>query len=127
MKINPFDDNYFMIGKAYFYKGEFDEAIKTFNYIKETYKRNLIKYDAAVFLARCFAEKQDYIAAEAELDQLQTDRKFPEKLNDDLAVALADFYLKQANYILALDELNTAIKLIKNLLEFGKNKGDYLL
>ena len=23
------DDNYFMIGKAYFYKGEFDEAIKT--------------------------------------------------------------------------------------------------
>ena len=30
------DDNYFLIGKAYFYKGEFDEAIKTFNYIKET-------------------------------------------------------------------------------------------
>ena len=29
------DDNYFMIGKAYFYKGEFDEAIKTFNFISE--------------------------------------------------------------------------------------------
>ena len=28
MKIE-FDDNYFMIGKAYYYKGEFDEAIKT--------------------------------------------------------------------------------------------------
>jgi len=27
------DDNYFMIGQAYFYKGEFDEAAKTFNFI----------------------------------------------------------------------------------------------
>ena len=107
------DDNYFMIGKAYFYKGEFDEAIKTFNYIKEKYKRKPIKYDASLWLARCFAEKEDYVAAEMELDQLQTDRKLPEKLEDDLATILADFYLKQDNYILALDELNTAINLIK--------------
>ncbi|MBC8266195.1 MAG: tetratricopeptide repeat protein [Flavobacteriales bacterium] len=107
------DDNYFLIGKAYFYKGEFDEAIKTFNYIKETYKKNPIKYDAALWLARSYSEKEDYIAAEMELDQLQNDRKFPEKLEDELAVILADFYLKQDNYILALDELNTAVKLIK--------------
>ena len=107
------DDNYFMIGKAYFYKGEFDEAIKTFNYIKENYKRNPIKYDAALWLARCFSEKEDFVAAEMELDELQADRKFPEKLDDQLAVILADFYLKQENYILTLDELNTACKLIK--------------
>ena len=107
------DDNYFMIGKAYFYKGEFDEAIKTFNYIKERYKRAPIKYDAALWLARCFSEKEDFVAAEMELDALQTDRKFPEKLDDQLAVILADFYLKQENYILTLDELNTACKLIK--------------
>jgi len=107
------DDNYFMIGKAYFYKGEFDEAIKTFNYIKERYKRAPIKYDAALWLARCFSEKEDFVAAEIELNALQTDRKFPEKLDDQLAVILADFYLKQENYILTLDELNTACKLIK--------------
>ena len=92
------DDNYLMIGKAYFYKGEFDEAIKTFNYIKETYKKTPIKYEASIFLGRCFAEKEDYLAAEMEFDQLQKNRKFPEKLDDDLAIALADFYLKQENY-----------------------------
>ncbi len=107
------DDNYFMIGKAYFYKGEFNEAIKTFNYIKETYKKNPIKYEAALWLARCYSEKEDYVAAERELDQMQNDRKFPEKLEDELAVVLADFYLKQDNYILTIDELNTATKLIK--------------
>ena len=37
------DDNYYMIGKAYFYKGEFDEAIKTFNFVKETYKKKANK------------------------------------------------------------------------------------
>jgi len=107
------DDNYFMVGKAYFYKGEFDEAIKTFNYIKESYKRAPIKYDAALWLARCFSEKEDFVAAEIELDELQTDRKFPQKLDDQLAVILADFYLKQENYILTLDELSTACTLIK--------------
>ncbi len=107
------DDNYYMIGKAYFYKGEFDEAIKTFNFVKETYKKNAIKYDASIWLARSFLEKGDFVAAERELDQLQNDRKFPEKLEGELAIVLADFYLKQDNYILALDELSTAIKLIK--------------
>ena len=107
------DDNYFMIGKAYFYKGEFNEAITTFNYIKENFKRNPIRYNASLWLARCYLEKEDYTVAEMELDKSQSDRKFPEKLDTELALILADFYLKKDNYILALDELNTAIKLIK--------------
>ena len=36
------DDNYFMVGKAYFYKGEFDEAIKTFVFISDEYKNLLL-------------------------------------------------------------------------------------
>ena len=32
------DDSYLMVGKAYFYKGEFEEAIKTFSFIKNEYK-----------------------------------------------------------------------------------------
>ena len=36
------DDNYFMVGKAYFYKGEFDEAIKTFVFIADEYKNLLL-------------------------------------------------------------------------------------
>tara|TARA_B100000902_G_scaffold55402_1_gene62105 strand:- start:27102 stop:29720 length:2619 start_codon:yes stop_codon:yes gene_type:complete len=107
------DDNYFMIGQAYFYKGEYDEAIKTFNYIKETYKKHKIKHNASLWLARCFSEKGDYVAAEMELDVIQADRRFPEKLSGQLALILADYYLKQENYILTLDELNTACKLIK--------------
>ena len=107
------DDNYFMIGQAYFYKGEYDEAIKTFNFIKETYKKHIIKYNASLWLARCFSEKGDFVAAEMELEAIQTDRRFPEKFSGQLALVLADYYLKQENYILTLDELNTACKLVK--------------
>ena len=31
-----------MVGKAYFYKGEFDEAIKTFVFISDEYKKSFM-------------------------------------------------------------------------------------
>ena len=34
------DDSYLMVGRAYFYKGEFEEAINTFNFVK---KMNMIR------------------------------------------------------------------------------------
>ena len=39
------DENYLMVGKGYFYKGDFDEAIKTFNFIKNEYKKNEIRFE----------------------------------------------------------------------------------
>ena len=41
-----------MVGKAYFYKGEFDEAIKTFVFIADEYKKSFISYDALL----CFPD-----------------------------------------------------------------------
>ena len=107
------DDNYLMLGKAYFYKGEFDEAIKTFSFIKNEYKRNKIKFEASLWLIRSFAEKGDFMTAEIELDELENNRKFPKNLTKDLAIVSADYYLKQANYPLALESLKKAIDQIK--------------
>ena len=107
------DDNYFLVGKAYFYKGEFDEAIKTFSFIKNEYKRNEIRFEASLWLIRSYVEKQDFITAEMELGELENERKFPKTLNIELAIVAADFYLQQGNYALALEELSGADKLIK--------------
>ena len=38
------DDNYLMVGKAYFYKGDFIEAIKTFKFIKNEYEKYIFIY-----------------------------------------------------------------------------------
>ena len=42
------DDNYLLVGRAYFYKGEFDEAAKTFNFIIDEYKKTKISYNASL-------------------------------------------------------------------------------
>ena len=53
------DDNYLMVGKSYFYKGEFEDAIKTFSFIKNEYKNNEIQFDASLWLIRALVEKKD--------------------------------------------------------------------
>ena len=107
------DDNYFIVGKSYFYKGEFDEAIKTFSFIKNEYKKNEIRFDASLWLIRSLVEKKDFMRAEVELDELTNNRKFPKNLDVELAKISADFYLQQDNYSLALEQLLKVDKLIK--------------
>ena len=107
------DDNYLMVGKSYFYKGEFEDAIKTFSFIKNEYKNNIIQFDASLWLIRALVEKKDFMTAQVELDELTGNRKLPKKLEIDLAIISADFYLQQANYILALEQLVKIDKSIK--------------
>ncbi len=111
------DDNYLMVGKAYFYKGDFDEAIKTFLFIKQEYKKNEIKYDASLWLIRAYSEKGSFSLAESEIIELENDKKFPKKLDKKRETVLSDYYLKQKNYPLALNSLERAMRLIK-----GKKK-----
>ena len=47
-----------------------------------------------------------------ELDELENERKFPEKLETELAKVSADYYLQQKNFSLALDQLKKLDKLI---------------
>ena len=107
------DDNYLLVGKAYFYKGEFDEAIKTFNFIKNEYNKNEIRFNASLWLVRSFVQKQDFIAAEIEITEIENNRKFPNKLKNKLSLVVADYYLKQDNFPLALHEIQKSIQNIK--------------
>ena len=47
-----------------------------------------------------------------ELDEIENERKFPEKLDIELAKVSADYYLQQKNFPLALDQLKKLDKLI---------------
>ena len=67
------DDSYLMLGKAYFYKGDFDESIKTFNFIKNEYSDSEIRFKAALWLVRGYVEKGDFASAEIELKGLLQD------------------------------------------------------
>ena len=107
------DDNYLMVGKGYFYKGDFEEAIKTFSFIKNEYSQNEIYFDAALWYIRACVEKGDFTSAESELKTLFKEKKLPTRLDKELAVVAADFYVQKKDLINAEDKLLIATKLIK--------------
>jgi tetratricopeptide (TPR) repeat protein len=107
------DDNYFMVGKSYFYKGEFDEAIKTFSFINNEYKKNEIIYKSSLWLIRSYVEKGDFSSAKSELDELMNNKRFPDKLEKQLAIVASDYYIQRGDYSQAVTELTNATQLIK--------------
>ena len=108
------DDNYLMVGKAYFYKGEFEEAIKTFSFIKNEYRNSDIRFVSALWLIRGYVEKGDFKLAELELEELLKDKKFPNKLTQELAVVAADFYVQKEDFLNATHMLIKATGIIKH-------------
>ena len=109
-----------MIGKAYFYKGEFDEAIKTFNFISEEYKKTNISYESLLWLARCYIEKNDYSSAESILIDLDNNRKFPQEYRRDYEIINADLYLRQKNYPLAKEAILNSLNKYKHRKDKGR-------
>ena len=107
------DDNYFMVGKSYFYKGEFDEAIKTFSFINNEYKKNEIIYKSSLWLIRSYVEKGDFSSAKFELNKLMSHKRFPDKLEKKLAIVASDYYIQRGDYSQAVTELTNATQLIK--------------
>ena len=107
------DDNYLMVGKAYFYKGEFEEAAKTFSFIIEEYKKSLISHEAYLWLSRCYIEKGDYVSAEAVLMDINNNKFFPKELQKNYEIINADLYIRQKNYPLAKTALLECVKKYK--------------
>ena len=107
------DDNYLLLGKSYFYKGDLEESLRSFSFLKENYKNSEISLLAEIWMARCFIEKKDFSSAENVLIELENNKRFPNKYKFDFNIVSADSYLRQQNYSLAADHLQTALKLVK--------------
>ena len=54
------DDSYVLIGKARFYQGAYEDAIRTFKYVNLTSKENATKHEALVWLMRTFIASRDH-------------------------------------------------------------------
>ena len=107
------DDSYFLVAKSYYFKGQFLDSKKTFKFIKNKWKNTDLSFESELWEAKCYLALGDHQTSENILENLQTKKKFPEKLNRDLHLTLADLYLKQNLFSDAADELKSACKLIK--------------
>ncbi|MEI6820584.1 MAG: tetratricopeptide repeat protein [Bacteroidota bacterium] len=104
---------YLLMGKAQFYKQDYKLAIRTFNFIISQYKTAPEKDEAMLWLARCKNQLNEFESAQSFLDQVKNKMDKGEaskSLTRDLAMDYADFYVKQENYVPAIDYLILAIE-----------------
>lgn len=108
------DDSFLLIGKAYYMKAEYFEAIETFQYVYTKYKRTPLAPEALIWLIRAYTDSRQYAKAQGGLDLILGDKKFPVEY-DALVYALqADLLIKQKRYDQAIAPLKKAIKAEKS-------------
>ena len=108
------DDSYFLIGKARFYKHEYELAKETFLYVYQAYKNEPIRYEGLLWLIRTNIETEEWEEVVKFIDLLEEDNKFPEELRGIYHAIYADFLIKsEQDYPAASEKLELALKHIK--------------
>lgn len=103
------DDNYFLIGKANFYKRDYGKAREMFTYVSKAFKKQDTRYNSALWLARVYMERDQMSKANSVLKRLQEEEDLPKKVLAELPAVYADYYIRQENWDAAIGEINKAI------------------
>ena len=110
-EFNPWvDDSYLLMGKAYFYQHNFMAAIDNLSYILRKYPDGDARHEAQIWLIRSYSELERFTEASEVIQAVQNDTEFPRKLERELAVATADYYVKQQEYAEAIKFIDIALK-----------------
>ncbi|MBE3085991.1 MAG: tetratricopeptide repeat protein, partial [Bacteroidetes bacterium] len=106
------DDSYLLIGKARFYKQEFNEAAAVFNYCIAEANDPLIKAEAAIWLARIYNETGNFNESLRLISELNITADFTRSLKSMYYTTLADLFIKQKKYSEAISPLSKSIELV---------------
>lgn len=109
------DNSFMLIGKAYFMKKEYFEAIESFQYVYTRWKREPIAAEALIWLIRAYIESGQFAKAQGGLDIITNDKSFPKELKKEYHVLRANLYLAQKRW-------DQAIQPIQQLLEEGTSR-----
>ncbi len=106
------DDSYLLVGKAHFYKHEYDEAKSVFNYCITEANDDAIKKEAVIWLARIYNETGNYNESFRILTDLEITPEFSQSLKSMYYTTLTDLFVKQKKYSEALEPISKAIELV---------------
>jgi len=107
------DDSYLLIGKARFYKHEYNEATAVLNYCITDANDPAIKTEASIWLARIYNETGNYSESYRLISSLDITTDFSKQLKSMYYTTLADLFIKQKRYSDAIDPLEKSIKAVK--------------
>jgi hypothetical protein len=103
------DDAYLLIGKAHFYKHEFDIANQSFDLVIRNYPNTPSRYEALLWRAATYTEKGDYATAALSLNAYDALGNPPRSLYGLYMAIYADILMKQQKYTEAIPYLKGAV------------------
>ncbi|MBN2891795.1 MAG: tetratricopeptide repeat protein [Bacteroidales bacterium] len=107
------DDSYLLIGKADFYKQDYSKALRSFRKIITEYKTEETRFESQLWIAKVYIEQEKYKDAFNYLTELENDVRHPKKLDKEINLTFADYYIRQKEYKKGISRLEAAIKLTK--------------
>ncbi|UKJ07339.1 tetratricopeptide repeat protein [Solitalea lacus] len=108
------DDAYLMVGKSYFYKGDFFNAAQTFQYIYNTFPNRDLKVEALAWVG--LSKMQDKLTADAvtAFEMAEANLADAKKSEKFVLSAIAQFNINQKNYEKAANILERTVRSLKN-------------
>jgi tetratricopeptide (TPR) repeat protein len=103
------DDAYLIMGKAHFYKQDFETAKQTFLQNINKYHMEPSKEEAMLWLAKTFAETGEYKNADDLLGELRKLKRWDQYFLHEIELLQASMFLKQKDYNNAAQKLKTAL------------------
>ncbi len=111
-------ESYMMIGKANYYKQDFNAARRAFQFVADRYAYDpYYKYQALLWSARTFHKLQQYEKAITLFDQIDTDSKttlLPWSVRKAFPLAWADMYIAQGKFKEAREKIEAGLPLQSN-------------
>jgi tetratricopeptide (TPR) repeat protein len=108
------DDAYLIMGKAHFYKQDYETALQTFILVVNKYSKEPSKDEANLWLAKTYVETKDYKNAENLLIDLRKDKRWDQNYMREIDLLYASMYLKQKDYDNAAQKLNAVLAYKQN-------------
>ena len=106
------DDSYLLIGKARFFKHEFNAAASVFNHCIAEANDPDIKTESAIWLARINNETRNYNESYRILNEIETIQSSSRPFKAMYYTTLADLFIKQKRYSEAIDPLTKSLEYI---------------
>jgi tetratricopeptide (TPR) repeat protein len=103
------DDSYILTGKAYFYMKNYMAAIENLSYVVRKFSEEDTKFEAYIWLIRSYTELGRYNEALELIQSVDASVDFPKKYDEEFALAVADFHVRQNAFEEAIPHLRVAI------------------
>lgn len=104
------DDSYLLMGKAYFFKGDYYAAAETFSYMLARFKKTPIADDANVWSFMCYVMLKRYDDAGVIYSEIKNVTSLDKTVNEYKHAAAAETFIKQNKLPLAKEELKLALQ-----------------